>query len=349
MLVKVCNQIVTPLPFPLQTTAAKERRVVPISGEDFRYLRFRAIGCMEWPAAGPNGNHDAFFHSDFESEDPGYGYKSFINKRAHLEHNSASGLKGSIGDLPDAYLNRFVYEGLNIPSELNVPADKLRWSQLPGKKYADFRAKALALPNQRDGSIEVLMRIDTKLVKSAAVEPKTRLLLERIIRMIDTGQRLTCSMGANVMESKCSSCGNTAKFAYEYCEHMKSNRKGGLTIVPANQIRDLLDQDVLRPEWLRHTIASKFDQEEIIKGASNKGVAVRNIELNHGVSFFELSVVATPAYADAIALEKLARRQTENKDEYMKRLASVMTNEELLDVYDELKARELVSSVCQVS
>jgi hypothetical protein len=71
--------------------------------------------------------------------------------------------------------------------------------------------------------------------------------------------------------------------------------------------------------------------------------------LNHGVSFFELSVVATPAYPDAVALEKLARLQSEDKKEYMKRLASVMTNDELLDVYDELQKRELVSTVCQVS
>jgi hypothetical protein len=337
---------VTPLPL-LKTATTHERKVIPLDTTDFRFLRFRAIGCME--VAGQNGNHDAFFHSDFESDKPGYGYKSFINKRAHLEHNSASGLKGSIGDLPDAYLNRFTYEGLNIPSELNVIADKLRWSMLSGKKYADFRAQALALPNQRDGSIEVLMRIDTKLVKSAAVESKTRQLLERIIRMIDTGQKLTCSMGANVQESQCSTCGNTARFAFEYCTHLTPPRKGGLTIVPANQIRDLLDKDILRPEWLKHTIASKFDQEEIIKGASNKGVAVRNVELNHGVSFFELSVVATPAYIDAIALEKLARKSDESRSDHMKRLASVMSNEELLDVYDELKKRELVSSVCQVS
>lgn len=346
MLVKVCNQVVTPLPFPLQTTAAKERRVIPIDSQDMRYLRFRAIGCMEWPLAGPNGNHDAFFYSDFESDKPGYGYKSFINKRAHVEHNSASGLKGSIGDLPDAYLNRFSFEGVTLPSEF---ANNVRWEQLPGKKYADLRSQVISLPNQRDGSIEVLMRIDTKLVKSAAVEVKTRQLLERIVRMIDTGQKLTCSMGANVQESRCSTCGNLAQFAYQYCEHLKPTRKGGLTIVPANQIRDLLDKDFLRPEWIKHTVASKFDQEEIIKGASNKGVAVRNVELNHGVSFFELSVVATPAYADAIALEKLARMQTEDRSEYMKRLASVFTNEELLDVYEELKRRELVSSVCQVA
>jgi hypothetical protein len=346
MLVKVCNQVVTPLPFSLQTTASKERRVIPVDSQDMRYLRFKAIGNFE--VAGQNGNFDSFPYVWFEDERPGYGYKSFVNKRAHTEHNSVLGMAGSIGDLPDAYLNRFTLEGITLPSEF-ATIKNLRWDKLAGKKYADFRSQVLSAPHQKDGSIEVLMRIDTKLVKSATVEPKTKHLLERIIRMIDTGQRLSCSMGCNIKKSVCSTCGNTAEFAFQYCEHLKPTRKGGLTIVSANQIRDLLDKDLLRPEWLKHTVASKFDQEEIIKGASNKGIAVRNVEINHECSFFELSVVATPAYPDAIALEKLARKSDESKSDHMKRLASILTNEELLDVYDELKKRELVSSVCQVS
>ncbi|MFA5396579.1 MAG: hypothetical protein WC346_11285, partial [Methanogenium sp.] len=133
------------------------------------------------------------------------------------------------------------------------------------------------------------------------------------------------------------------------CEHLKPTRKGGLSIVSANQVRDLLDKDYLRPEWLKHLVTSSFDVQEILKGASNKGIAVRNVELNHGVSFFELSVVATPAYPDAIVLEKLARQQTETSPEWIKRLASTFTNDEALDLYAELQKRGLISNLCQVS
>jgi len=266
----------------------------------------------------------------------------------NCEHNSGLGYAGSIGDLPDAFLNRFSFEGITLPTEF-ASARALSWEKLAGKKYASLREQVLSLPNQKDGSIEVLMRIDTNLVKSATIEPKTRALLERIVRMIDTGQRLTCSMGANVKESRCSVCGNLAQFSYQYCEHLKPTRKGGLSIVSANQVRDLLDKDYLRPEWLKHLIASSYDVQEILKGASNKGVAARNIEINHGVSFFELSVVATPAYPDAIALEKLARQQNESSSEWIKRLSSVLTNNEALDLYAELQKRGLISNLCSIS
>jgi hypothetical protein len=252
-------------------------------------------------------------------------------------------MAGSIGDLPDAYLNRYSFEGLDVPGDIK------RWAQLAGSKYADLRGRVLSAPNQKDGSIEVLMRIDTQLVKSAELDKKTKNLLERIVRMIDTGQQLTCSMGANVAYSVCSTCGNEARFANEYCEHLKPMRKGSLTIVPANQIRDLLSKDLLRPEWLTHTIASKHDIHEVLAGMSNKGVAVRNIELNHKVSFFELSVVATPAYPDAIALEKFARKQDESHPNYIKRLAREFSNEDVLMLYTELQDRGLIATACTVA
>lgn len=344
MLVKVCNQIVQPL--PLSSKTAGERRIVPVDTKEFRYLRFKAIGALEWPSAGPNGNWDGFPYGWFEDERPGFGYRSFIGKRAHVEHNSNMGLSGSIGDLPDAYLNRYVYSGVELPKEFSK--GKVTWQDLSGKKYADLRSKILSLPNQKDGSIEVLMRIDTNLVKSSQVESKTKKLLERIVRMIDTGQKLTCSMGANVMYSVCSSCGNLARFSNEYCEHLQ-HRKGSLSIVPANQIRDLLDKDLLRPEWLRHTIASSFDVQEILKGTSNKGVAARNIEINHELSFFELSVVATPAYPDAVMIEKLARKQTESKKEYLERISRELGEDAVLELYSFLQERGLIGNSCSVN
>ena len=254
-------------------------------------------------------------------------------------HNSSEGLAGSIGDLPDAYLNSFELGGLT--------ASKL-WKELDGSKNASLRQQILALPNQRDGAIEVMMRIDTKLIKSAEVKPKVRQLLDRIVRMIDTGQQLTCSMGANIAYSVCSTCGNEARFSNQYCIHLKPTHKGGITIAKANDLRDLLDKDLLRPEWLSHTVASKFDVNEILTGSSNKGIACRNVEINHEVSFFELSVVAMPAYAEAIVLEKLARKQDETHREHLRRLASEFGDDEVLELYAILQDRGLIGNSCMV-
>ena len=184
MLVKTCNQIVEVVPLTTRTAGQQERKIIPVNNSDFRYLRFRAIGCME--VSGPNGNWDGFPYEDFEDETPGYGYKSFINKKSHVEHNSAMGIRGSIGDLPDAYLNKF-----NYPDNIT----EKKWATLNGRKNDAIRLAILNSPNQKDGAIEVLMRIDANLIKSADVDNSVRKTLERIIRMIDTGQKLTCSMG----------------------------------------------------------------------------------------------------------------------------------------------------------
>jgi len=337
MLVKVTNQIVQARPLTIQHIAG-ERKIIPLDTKDFRYLRFRAIGNLE--VSSFNGNWDGFPYEHFEDDRPGFGYKSFVNKRAHFEHNSALGTRGSIGDLPDAFLNRFNYGQY----------DNYRWSDLVlSPDLAPIRAEILQLPMQKDGSIEVLMRIDTKLVKSAKVDRKVKSALERLIRMIDSGQTLTCSMGCNVGFSVCSACGNEARFAHEYCDHLSSSRKGGLTIVTANQIRDLLDKNILRPEWMKWICASKFDVDEIIKGSSNKGIAVRNGEINHENSFFELSVVGMPAFTKAVQLEKYAKRmQDEGRREYLNRLRKQIGDDNVLDIYSLMQEEGIISQSCAV-
>jgi hypothetical protein len=339
MLVKVCNQIVQAKPLTSLQVTAGERRIIPIDDKSMRYLRFRAIGNLE--VSGFNGNWDGFPYEGFEDDRPGYGYKSFIDKRAHYEHNSSEGIGGSIGDLPDAFLNKFNY------------GDKYKdykWADLVlTTDLAPVRAEILRMPNQRDGSIEVLMRIDTKLVKSAKVNSKVKSALERLIRMIDTGQKLTVSMGTNVGYSVCSACGNEARFAQDYCDHLSQFKKGGLTIVTANFIRDMLDRNSLRPEWLKWIMAHKHDIQEVLSGISNKGMAVRNGEINHENSFFELSVVAMPAYPQAVQLEKYARAQTEERKSYLQRMRKELGDENILDIYSLMQEDGLISQACQLS
>lgn len=324
-------------PISLSKVAAKEKRIVPIDDSRYRYLRFRAIGNME--VNGLNGNADGFPYEYFEDSEPGYGYRSFVGKRAHEEHNSSLGKKGSIGDLPDAYLNRFIYP--------DTVEDK-KWSSLLDPKLGSVRQSILDLPSQKDGAIEVLMRIDTDLLKQSFLEPKTKHGLQRLIKMIDTGQKVYCSMGVNVQYSKCSICGNEAKYASDYCEHLLRGRKGALTIVAANQIRDMLDKGDLRQEWLSHLVASKFDVDEILKGSSNKGVAIRNGEINHKLSFFELSHVNNPAFEEADALEKVASKISKDREEYLKQVRAQLSDDVLADLYDMMREEGIIASSCEV-
>lgn len=338
MLDKVCNQMIPAIPLSTKQAASYEKRIVPIDTDNFRYLRFRAIGNLE--KSGFNGNSDGFLYQDFEDEKPGYGYRSFIGKRAHVEHNSSLGLAGSIGDLPDAFLNRFRY-----PDDVSVK----KWADLEGAKHNDTRLRVLGMANQALGDIEVLMRIDTQLVKSAQVDEKVQHLLDRIVRMVDTGQMLTCSMGTNCEYSICSVCGNKARFASEYCEHLDPQKKGFMTLVQANHVRDLLDKELLRPEWLPHICVSSMDGREILRGQSNKTVPLRNAEINRKLSFFELSIVATPAFTDARMLEKLARRSDEGMDEYFERLYKEIGHNNVVDLFGYLKKQGVVASTCDVS
>jgi hypothetical protein len=477
MLVKVCNQIIKPQPLTSRQAAKYEKRILPLDTNEFRYLRFRAIGNFE--KSGANGNADAFPYEYFEDERPGYGYKSFIGKKSHAEHNSKLGLRGSIGDLPDAFLNRF-----NYPEEVK----EKKWASLLSRKQDVLRKNILEAKDQTLGDIEVLMRIDTQLVKSASHDRKTKELLERIVRMIDTGQNLTCSMGCfapgalvtmadkssmpiesvsvgdsvishtgaiqkvtetmirqykgkalkiitpssdkpiiitlehpvatdydykieevywieagdlaidnkvmgfdstmslirfyvdnieeidydgnvynfevehdhsyvaggiivhncNVNYSTCSVCNTKARYSSDYCTHMKQGNKGRLTSVSANQIRDLLDSEHLRPEWLPHILSSQRDIQEVLNGTSSRYVIARNLEINHELSFFELSVVASPAFKDAIVLEKYARQQDEGRDEYLRRLYKELGRDNVLDMYDMLIKDGDISSACSL-
>lgn len=349
MLTKHAYYVLQTIPYGHQSnlyTTAGTRRVVPIDNDSFRYLRFRAIGNMEDALAGPNGNWDGFPYEHFEDDRPNYGYKSFIGKRAHAEHNSAEGIAGSIGDLPDAFLNRFVY-----PESLGKTA---RWAELLGSQHDKTRESILSMPNQKDGSIEVLMRIDAKLANDGSgMNSKARRTAERIVRMIDTGQPLACSMGTNIEYSVCSACGNIAHFAHQYCSHLK-DRKGAISVVSANDVRDLLDRGALRPEWLKHVLISKMERDEVLKGTSRRSVAVRNLELNHVLSFFELSIVANPAFTRAIQLQRFAHQQS-----IWKPLESVwqplhqiswesLSDDDIMRFTTEAQARGLISTACSL-
>ena len=337
MLVKRAFQEIQLSQESLNKIASKEKRIIPVGDSNNRYLRFRAISCME--TNGQNGNADGFLYSDFIDNEPGYGYKSFVNRPAHVEHNSSLKAKGSIGDLPDAYLNRFI-----LPEDMKGKD----WNDLDGIKFASKRQEILEIPNQKDGAIEVLMRIDASLLHQNILEPKTQRGLRDIIHAIDTGRKLYCSMGTNIAYSYCSIDGNRAAFSSDYCEHLKKGRKNGLVVVAANQVRDLLDKDILRPEWLKHIVASKFDVGEILKGDSNKGIAMRAIEINHKLSFFELSVVGTPAYEQADALEKVASQVDGDYLEYLKQQRKILGDNVLVDLWGMMQKDGVISQSCSI-
>lgn len=251
-------------------------------------------------------------------------------------HNSSMKDRGAIGDLPDAYLNRLI-----------LPEGIQSWSSIGSKDHTEKRFSILNMPGQRDGAIEVLMRLDLNRINNPSVDKDVRRKLAQLIQDIDSGKTLTCSMGTNCQKSRCSVCGNEAVYAVDYCSHMKS-RKGSLHVVSANEIRDLLDREHLKAEWLKHIIASSFDQDEVLKGISNKGIAVRAGEINQGLSFFELSIVRTPAYVEAFALENLSKVASQDRQQYLYDLRKKVGDENILDLYSLLQEDGLVSSLCSI-
>jgi hypothetical protein len=202
------------------------------------------------------------------------------------------------------------------------------------------------MPGQKDGSIEVLMRIDVNLTRNASVNDKAKRTADRIVRMIDTGQKLACSMGTNIEYSVCATCGNMAHFASEYCDHI-AKRKGAISVVSANQVRDLLSSGVIRPEWLQHLMISKMEQNDVLKGYSSRNVAMRNVEMNHVLSFFELSIVGNPAFPRAIQLARIAAMNGG------KSVATIewekLTDEDMIRFTAEAQERGLISTACNLT
>jgi len=270
------NTIINPSYGSLTTTSSEHRvRKVVKYNPDFVYARFKAIGSVE--VDGPNANADAFPYIEFLDNRPNYGYQSFIGKHAFIEHSSDN-INNSIGDLHHAYLNRFDTSKFG----------NTEWQFLKD----DDRAFVLANRNpEDDGSIEVLMAVDRKLSPTVA-------------RMLETGSPTGCSMGTNIDYSECSVCGNRAYVEENYCPHIKFS-KGQYVLVPAQQISNLVKSGSLKPEWLPWILQRSSDIKAV-KTASRKMVYAKAFELNYGLSFFELSVVANPAYSRGYKLEKIA-------------------------------------------
>jgi len=273
---------------------------------DCVFLRTRAIGNLE--VDGPNTNWDAFPYGEFLNEKPGFGYKSFIGRKAFIEHQSDS-INNSIGDLIDAYLNKFelgtlstkTWYDLNDKERLGVLADWLRKDKLGSNLLESFGYDNCIEKQTRDGSIEVLMRID-------------RARAPKIARQIDLNEKIGVSMGTAISYSECSVCGNRAYYEKDYCDHIAYG-KGRPHIVNASGIRKLVDEGKLKPEWLRFVVQTPNDLKAVING-DRRTVQATAFEINYGLQFYELSVVSTPAYLRGYALEKVAR-QLKNDENWL--------------------------------
>lgn len=256
--------------------APATRKIIPYD-KDYRFIRTKSIGNLE--VDGPNNNNDSFPYEHFEDDRPNYGYRSFIDKKAFQEHQSDM-VENSIGYLPAAYLNAFNLDRFG--------GEGVKYGSLGSAE----RIYILNLPNQRDGSIEVLMAIDA-----------TR--APRIARQIEKNEPIAVSMGCNIDHSVCSTCGNIAHFEHEYCACLKYSR-GAIKFVPADTFRTLLKDGSMRLEWLPWVFSDSNDINTILNSTSNRVVSALNFEINHILSFFELSIVANPAYYKGYQLEKIA-------------------------------------------
>ena len=242
---------------------------------DFVYARFKAIGCL--CVDGPNANADGFPYDQFLDSRAGYGYQSFIGKHAFVEHGSDN-INNAIGNLHSAYLNRF-----NTSKYSNK-----EWQLLNGTE----RHYVLANRNpHEDGSVEVLMAID-------------RQLSPKIARMLETESPVGCSMGTNIDYSECTICGNRAYVEENYCPHIKFS-KGQNVLVPAGQISELIKKGTIKTEWLPFILYRAQDLKAVASDV-RRMVYAKAFEVNYGLSFFELSVVANPAFHRGYKLEKIA-------------------------------------------
>jgi hypothetical protein len=262
------------------------------------FLRTRAIGNLE--VDGPNSNFDAFPYSEFINEKLGFGYQSFKGKKAFIEHASDS-VSNSIGDLLDSYLNKFnlgslsskVWHDLNDSERLAVIGSFLKNDRV-GSVLLDKYTVSNSLPEQNDGSIEVLMRID-------------RQRAPKIARQVDLGENVGVSMGTAIAFSDCSVCGNRAYYEKEYCDHIAYG-KGRLHTIHAHQLNNLMSQGTMKPEWLRFVVQNPSEVRAVLEG-DRRMVQANAFEINYGLQFYELSVVATPAYGRGYMLEKVAKKQ----------------------------------------
>jgi hypothetical protein len=294
------------------------KNLVPYK-EGHYYVRFRAIGCLE--VDGDNQNGDGFPFIWFEDERSGFGFTSFRGKRAFVEHQSDD-IRNSIGELPDAYLNRFV-----------LPDGYGKYAEVP----REGRHQVFAHPNQADGSIEVLMDIDPVLLNNQAKvgDSLARTRSASLLRMLDQDYPVGCSMGVNVSYSTCSVCGNRARTEKDYCPDVAYSKRGS-KLIGANQIRDLLDKNILEPEWIKHILPREGDRKDIFSGVSNRMVLARVFEINHELNFFELSLVANPAYPKGWKLEKIGK-SNKNMLKSAKIDFKLVTNDVLLSKFDELE------------
>jgi len=242
---------------------------------DFVYARFKAIGCL--CVDGPNANADGFPYDQFLDSRAGYGYQSFIGKHAFVEHSSDN-INNSIGNLHSAYLNRFNTSKFGN-KEWQILNDDERHYTLANRA------------SHEDGSVEVLMAIDRK------VSP-------RIARMLETDSPVGCSMGTNIDYSECTVCGNRAYIEENYCPHIKFS-KGQNVLIPASQISDLIKKGAIKKEWLPFILHRAQDVKAVASNA-RRMVYAKAFEVNYGLSFFELSVVANPAFHRGYKLEKIA-------------------------------------------
>jgi hypothetical protein len=283
---------------------------------DCIYLRTCAIGNLE--VDGPNSNSDAFPYGEFLNDKPGYGFRSFIGKKAFVEHASES-VTNAIGDLIDSYLRKFdmgtmsakTWYDLNNQERMTIIGSFMNDGN--GSELRKAFAVKDHISNQKDGSIEVLMKIDRKRAPAIA-------------RQVDLREKIGVSMGTAIAYSECSVCGNKAYFEKDYCTHI-AHGKGRHHPVLGSDVNSLIKKGTLKPEWLRHLVTSPTEVRTILAN-EKRTVYAKAFEINYGLQFYELSVVGNPAYNKGYALEKVASQ----KQDWL----SMLSDAELLELYDNI-------------
>lgn len=187
-----------------------------------------------------------------------FGYRTFVGKNNHIDHHNQPELaEGDPRHAPRGEILHawYVEEDFQEPVLMTGFPD-------PAAKYLEDPIAKMA---GQDCWVKLLIANDRR---------KVPVLCEAIEKGVVT----KVSMGAEIINSSCTVCGNVARHEFEYCMHSRPFNRG--FVFPAEETSPL-----------------------VTAGVINRGDPVLAAEDNHGLQFFEISWILD-VQADPTAVVK---------------------------------------------
>jgi len=251
----------------------------------------------------PNQNADAFPKIELLSTNFKVGkvvYRTYEGKPHHVDHKSSDPTK-AMGIIIDAHYNHSAACTPNCPGcGLDVRADAARSS--------DGIYCAACLTPVKNEYVEILLGIDT--TKDPAYWQSVKL-----------GHANKGSMGCLCERTVCNVCGNIAKSAKEFCEHVASPGKGALWLKSAksNGWEKISAHEAQQLASAGNLTFNPQQFSNLVSVADGWRIA-RGFEHCHAVEFEEYSRVGNPADPRAISQGLLVQAAQVPEDQMKNKL-----------------------------